>query len=94
MEVSYNQLKCKEIVNTTNGQRLGKMIDLIFTADCKTVLGLVVQGERKIFSKNEDIFIPWKDVIKIGEDVILVNLFISGDCNRNVDKDDDFLITD
>jgi len=41
------------------------------------VVGIVVPGERKLLkniSGCENIFIPWKNVIKIGDDVILVNL--------------------
>ena len=74
MEISYNELRCKEVVNLQNGVRMGKIIDLILDTGGKEVLGLVVPGIRRLFRANEDIFIPWCDITKIGDDVILVSL--------------------
>lgn len=74
MEISYNELRCKEVVNLTNGARMGKIIDLIVDSNGKDVLGLVLPGERKLFRANEDIFVPWCNISKIGSDVILISL--------------------
>lgn len=76
MEISYNELRCKEVVNLTNGARMGKIIDLIVDSNGKDVLGLVLPGERKLFRANEDIFVPWCNISKIGDDVILISLNI------------------
>lgn len=76
MELSYGELRCKEIVNTNNGARMGKPIDIIFDADARNVLGLVAAGERRLFKPVEDIFIPWDNITKIGSDVILICLEI------------------
>lgn len=73
MELSYTELRCKEIVNTQSGEKMGKPIDIIFDS-VRGVLGLVAPGERKLFKAAEDIFIPWKSITKIGSDVILVSL--------------------
>lgn len=74
MEISYSELRCKEVVNVLNGARMGKIIDMIIQPDGKNVLGLVVPGVRKMFKANEDIFIPWGNISKIGEDVIMVSV--------------------
>lgn len=74
MEISYNELRCKEVVNLQNGARMGKIIDMIIESNGKDVLGLVVPGVRKLFKASEDIFIPWNNISKIGEDVILVSI--------------------
>ncbi|MCM1534063.1 MAG: YlmC/YmxH family sporulation protein [Corallococcus sp.] len=74
MEISYTELRAKEVVNVQNGARMGKIIDMIVDSDGKRVLGLVVPGARKIFRAAEDIFIPWRSITKIGSDVILVSL--------------------
>ncbi len=74
MEISYNELRCKEVVNLQNGARMGKIIDMIIESNGKDVLGLVVPGVRKLFKSSEDIFIPWNNISKIGEDVILVSI--------------------
>lgn len=77
MEISYSDLRVKEVVNLQNGVRMGKIIDMIVDCNGKNVLGLVVPGVHKLFKANEDIFIPWCNIAKIGSDVILVNLDMS-----------------
>ena len=77
MEISYTDLRAKEVVNLQNGARMGKIIDMIIDSNGKNVLGLVVPGVRKIFRSSEDIFIPWCNIAKIGNDVILVSLDVS-----------------
>ena len=74
MEISFTELKNKEIVNVFDGRKLGRIIDILFDNLSGTVKGIVVPGERKIFRKNDDIFVPLEKLKKIGDDVILVNL--------------------
>ena len=74
MEVSYSDLKNKEVVNVSNGKRLGHIIDILFDDGSGGVKGLIVPGDKKFFRKTEDIFIPLARVKKIGDDVILVLL--------------------
>lgn len=97
MEISYNELKCKEIVNLADGKRMGKTLDLIFDSSGTNVLGLVAMGSRKLFSKNEDIFIPWDNIQKIGNDVILINLVLCdssrGGSKQKEESCDDFLFS-
>lgn len=77
MDITYNELRSKEVVNTINGKRLGRICDIVIScATCK-VTGLVVPSDRRFFKNREDIFIPWRNVVKIGDDVILVRLFDS-----------------
>lgn len=77
METSFCELKCKEVINVVDGKRLGHIIDLVFETSCGKILGLVVPGEKSwnIFKTNEDIFIPYSNICKIGYDCILVELF-------------------
>ena len=74
MEVSFSQLREKEIVNVFDGKKLGRVIDVVFENSTGLVKGIVVPGERKMFRKNEDIFIPLDKLKKIGDDVVLVSL--------------------
>ena len=102
MEISYTELRSKEVVNLQNGARMGKIIDLIIDSNGKNVLGLVVPGTRRLFRASEDIFIPWCNITKIGNDVILVSLDVSSITNLTkspdmrlddipCNKDDDYL---
>ena len=77
METSFTELRTKDVVNLCGGTKMGKILDVIFDTNGKNVLGLVVPGERKLFRQNEDIFVPWKNITKIGDDVILINLPLS-----------------
>ncbi len=74
MELSYSELRMKEVVNLRNGAKMGKIIDMIIDSNGKNVLGVVVPGIKKIFKPSEDIFVPWCNISKIGSDVILVSL--------------------
>lgn len=72
MDISYNELKSKEIINLADGKKLGHVIDVIFDSVNGKVRGIIVPGEKKIFRKSEDIFIPLEKVRKIGDDVVLI----------------------
>lgn len=74
MDISFNELRSKEIINLNDGSRMGRIIDLIFSNETGCVLGLVVPGEKKLFKKSEDLFIPLEKVRRIGDDVILVRV--------------------
>ena len=87
MEISYTDLRAKEVVNLQNGTRMGKIIDMIIDSNGKNVLGLVVPGVRRLFRSAEDIFIPWCNISKIGNDVILVSLDISSLTNITKSSD-------
>ena len=73
----YSKLRQKEVVNCIDGKRLGVICDLVIDAVTGTICALVVPGPSKfaIFSKGErDYVIPYKNIRKIGEDVIIVNV--------------------
>lgn len=74
-DLSYCELRAKEIINTLDGRRLGRIIDIVFSGRGGEIKGIVVPYARRIvFSRNSEVFIPWECVKKIGEDVILVAL--------------------
>ena len=74
MELSYNDLRKKEVVNTLDGKKLGRVCDLVFCYPENRILGFVVPGSRAFGFKREEYFIDLKNIVKIGEDVILVNV--------------------
>lgn len=77
MELSFCDLRAKEVINVCDGRRLGNIIDLIIDCHCAQVVGIVVPYDRTFFSffkSCQDIFIPWNRICKIGRDVILVEL--------------------
>ena len=83
-ELSFCDLRAKEIVNVADGRRLGRITDIIFSCEgCGSVMGIVVPYVRRLFfSRAQEIFIPWNCIHKIGDDVILVNIVGDGFARR------------
>ena len=77
MEITFCDLRAKEVVNICDGKLLGNIIDIAFDSCSARITGIVVPGEKTFFSffKNHtDIYIPFNRICKIGKDVILVEL--------------------
>lgn len=72
MEISYGYLHSKEVVNLTDGKRLGRVCDVVFLYPENVFLGIVVPGSKGFSLKKGDVFIDVKCISCIGEDVILV----------------------
>ncbi len=75
-EYSFGELGQKRVVNVADGQELGHPCDMVFTSK-GCVIGICVPGKKNIFkslTSSESTFIPWNNIIKIGSDVILVEL--------------------
>ena len=77
METSFCELRTKIVVNLVDGRKLGNVIDLVFDQSTSKVLGIVVPCTKsvwQIFKNQQDIFIPYHNICRIGEDTILVEL--------------------
>ena len=76
MEVTFCELRNKDVINVIDGKRLGHILDLRISVAGK-VLGIIVPGNKKIFKSSaaaDNIYIRWNNIVKIGEDAILVEL--------------------
>jgi YlmC/YmxH family sporulation protein len=83
IDYTFCELREKEVVNTADGRQLGRIVDLGIHCSGR-IMGIVVPGERKFFKNfvgGESIYIPWNFVVKIGDDVILVDLPAVNSCN-------------
>ena len=74
MEMSFSELRAKEVINTADGRKLGKICDVVFCYPENKILGFIVPGNRGFVSKKTDFFIDLKNIVKIGNDVVLVNV--------------------
>lgn len=76
--MSLSELRAKDVVNTLDGKRLGKVMDIEFNACTGQVEALVIPGEFRISDvikgEKTGIVIPWCNICKIGENVILVQV--------------------
>ncbi|WP_160693080.1 YlmC/YmxH family sporulation protein [Clostridium sp. C2-6-12] len=71
---SLNALRNMEVIDILTGTKIGFVKD--FKIDCNEnkIVSLILPGEIKTwFAKEEETEILWKDIIKIGRDVILVS---------------------
>ena len=74
-EISFCELRSKEVINSFDGRRLGKINDIIFSGETGKIKGIITPYlKRNIFGKCQEIFIPWRCVKKLGEDVIIVDV--------------------
>ena len=69
--------KHKEVINITDGKRLGYVQDVCADLETGMITSIIVPGSNKLinfFSSNNDIVISWQSVKCIGEDLILVEI--------------------
>ena len=80
-EATFCELRKKEVVNAADGSKLGHIVDMVISVENKTALGIVAPARRSgLFSKEQTIFIPLGCIVKIGSDVILIDLNEDGKC--------------
>ena len=71
----FSELKCKEVINIKDGNKLGFISDIEFNCKTGEICAIIVPCEGKflgVFGKGDDYIIPYCKIEKIGDDVILV----------------------
>lgn len=74
--VRLTDLQNKDIIDIKTGKVIGGIIDIILDEQ-GTLESLVVERKKflvSLFSSKDEIEIKWKQINKIGEDVILVSI--------------------
>ncbi len=76
MKIEYCELKQKDVVSVADGKKLGRIIDCLIDISCGQILGIIVPGAKGLafFRNCDDAYIPWSKIVKIGDDVILVDV--------------------
>ena len=75
--VRLSDLQNKDIVNTMDGRNVGNIIDVKIDQISGAIVSLVVEPNKKMLSfmnRGVEEEISWKNIERIGEDVILVRL--------------------
>ena len=68
-------LRQKEVINIIDGARLGYVEDVELDVSNGRILSVVIPGSCRFFGRfgqEADYVIPWGDIQKIGDDIILV----------------------
>ena len=71
-----SDLQNKDIINVIDGKKIGIIIDITINED-GTLSSLIVEKTKSLlsrFSSSSELEIKWKQITKIGSDVILVSI--------------------
>ena len=66
----------KEVINVSDGTRLGYVDDLEVDTCTAQITALVICGKSRLFGlagRDADIIIQWKDIEVVGDETVLVN---------------------
>jgi len=69
-------LQQKDVVNVVDGSKLGRISNLEIDPLNGKILSITVQTNLRLanfFSGNNNIIIPWNQIVKIGGEVVIVN---------------------
>lgn len=93
--VKISDLRMREVINVVDGRRLGPIKDIDIDVQEGRISSIILPGHAHrfigFFGKEEEIVVPWDRIIKIGIDVILIDLSFKEPqtneiCNRSSKK--------
>lgn len=67
-----SDLQTKEIINMSTGRRLGMIVDVIVDTSGSIKSLILEERKGKKFASREEYELDWKQISKIGDDIILV----------------------
>ncbi len=86
--ISTFEIRNKEVINIYDGKSMGFIEDIEIDLEKGTVEGVVIPIQRKLFSffgRAEEQVIRWKDIKRIGDDVVLVDIPMGNTLHRPLD---------
>lgn len=72
-----SELQAKDVINIVDGRRLGGIGDLDIDLESGLIRSLIIPPTGRLFGllvSGEEVVIPWNQIVKIGSDVVLVDL--------------------
>ncbi|MDN4523502.1 YlmC/YmxH family sporulation protein [Fictibacillus fluitans] len=85
--IKISDFQVKDVVNVSNGKKLGHIADLEINLNTGKIEALIIPGPGKMlgfFARESDIVIPWRNIVKIGTDVILVRYMDAQDASEYI----------
>lgn len=75
--MTLSELRTKEVIDVQDGKRLGRVMDLEFCPTDSRITALVVPADTSFLQtlrgEKCGLVIPWENIRRIGDDVILVS---------------------
>lgn len=77
--MKISDFQTKDVINIVDGKKLGQVSDLELDLRHGRIQSIVVPGHTRFFGLFGnggigDVVIPWRNIVKIGLDVVLVKL--------------------
>lgn len=75
--IKISELRLHDVINITDGKRLGMIKDIDIDVETGHIKAFILPSNSKFFSflgKNDEIIVPWENIVRIGVDVILIEL--------------------
>lgn len=75
--MKISDFQTKDVINIVDGKKLGQISDLELDMRQGRIESIVVPNTSRFFGLlggGTEVIIPWKNIIKIGMDVVLVKL--------------------
>ncbi|ADU50991.1 sporulation protein, YlmC/YmxH family [Thermaerobacter marianensis DSM 12885] len=72
-----SDLRTRDVINIVDGRRLGWVGDVEIDLQTGRIQAIVVPGPVRWFGllgRDRDYVIPWEQIVRFGQDVILVNV--------------------
>ncbi|MBN2983389.1 MULTISPECIES: YlmC/YmxH family sporulation protein [Cohnella] len=75
--MKISDFQAKDVINIVDGKKLGQISDLELDLRQGRIDSIVVPTSTRffgMFGNGSDVVIPWRNIVKIGADVVLVRL--------------------
>ncbi|REE92970.1 YlmC/YmxH family sporulation protein [Paenibacillus taihuensis] len=77
MSMKISDFQTKDVINIVDGRKLGQVSDLELDLRQGRIDSIVVPNYSRffgLFGGGTDVIIPWRNIVKIGTDVVLVRI--------------------
>ena len=75
MMCHFSDIRCKEVISIKSGCRIGFVDDVEIDSCSAKICRIIVYGKSRcfgLFGREDDYILPWKCIVRIGGDIILV----------------------
>lgn len=89
--MKISDLRHKDVIDSSSGKRLGFVRDIEINLEKGCIEALVIPEESRfftLFGKSEETVLRWRQLKKIGVDVILIEAEPSAPANPAADSED------
>jgi len=74
--VLLGELQSKDVINVVDGTKMGRITNMEIDITTGKINSIIVQTNTRFmnfFTGNNNVVIPWNQIVKIGGEVVIVN---------------------